>query len=255
MHDRQPDARPEPIPGLHARYRSEHELVVFKPAGVASQLSDDTKGASLLERVKAGGFPDAKLPHRLDRPTSGLLLIALHADAIARHNEHIRAHDWRKLYIARCSETFAPPEQLLGDHTLFLARRDMTARIVRSGGDEARTTVHAVATDPVNRRARQALVEIHTGRFHQIRATLAHLGAPLIGDTRYAGPGPERAFFLEHAALRFTPFDTDTPRWVFSRDPRDRRSPVAPEIDAAIRAITAGDRPPDPATPTGLTGG
>lgn len=225
------------IAGFEARFASPDEVVIFKPAGVASQLSDDRRGASALERVRAAGFPHAELPHRLDRPTSGLLLIAFSKEAVAHHNARIRAHEWRKCYIGKIPNNPGQDAEILGKHRLHLRREGMVTRVVRSGGDPAETTVHALAPDPVDRRARQALIEIHTGRFHQIRATLSHLGAPLLGDGRYGGAGPQRAFFLEHSALRFAPCAAERAVWVFSRDRRDRRSPIAPELTGRLRAL------------------
>ena len=192
-------------------FETAHELAVVKPSGMASELSRDTKGASLISHVRAAAPAscDPKLPHRLDRISRGIVLVALTNEAIAHHNQQIQSHAWDKIYIARC---LAPEngdlENLLGEHKLHLRPQGGRARVVRSGGKRALTEVLHVSPTPDADGEVHVLIRLLTGRFHQIRATMAHLDAPLVDDWIYGtspGRGKER-FYLEHAALRFTPY-------------------------------------------------
>ncbi len=220
-----------------------HEIAVVKPAGMATELSRDPKGASLLSRVKAaaptGSQP--KLPHRLDRVSRGIVIIALTKEAIAHHNQQIQERAWDKIYLARC---LAPddrePDALLGQHKLHLRNQGGRARVVRSGGRQALTEILAVAAAPVVDGEIHVLIRLQTGRFHQIRATLAHLGAPLVDDWIYGtspGRGKER-FYLEHIALRFMPFESAAPCIVhWANDPH--RELVDPRIQTRLDQLLA----------------
>jgi len=193
-----------------------HEMVVVKPSGMATELSRDPKGSSLLSRVKAaapaGSQP--KLPHRLDRVSRGIVVVALTKDAIVHHNQQIQKRAWDKIYLARC---LAPADcdldDLLGHHKLHLRAQSGRARVVHSGGQQALTEILAIAPTPDMDGEIHVLIRLLTGRFHQIRATMAHLGVPLVDDWLYGTlPGRDKErFYLEHAALRFTPTESTTP--------------------------------------------
>ncbi len=215
-----------------------HEMAVVKPVGMATELSRDPKGMSLLSRVKAAAPAgiQPKLPHRLDRVSRGIVIVAFTKKAIAHHNQQIQKRAWDKIYLARC---LAPidrePDALLGQHKLHLRPQGGRARVVRSGGQQALTKILDIAPVPDVDGEIHVLIRLLTGRFHQIRATLAHLGVPLIDDWIYGkspGRGKER-FYLEHIALRFTPYESTAPtiiHWV--NDPR--RELVNPRIGASL---------------------
>ncbi|MCK5245821.1 hypothetical protein KAR02_02915 [Candidatus Bipolaricaulota bacterium] len=215
-----------------------HEMAVVKPAGMATELSRDPKGTALLSRVKAvvpaEGQP--KLPHRLDRVTRGIVIVALTKEAIVHHNQQIQERAWDKIYLARC---LAPADRelddLLGQHKLHLLGQGGRARVVHSGGQQALTEILDVASVPDIDGEIHVLIRLLTGRFHQIRATLAHLSVPLVDDWIYGtspGRGKER-FYLEHIALRFTPYESASPCMVhWADDPH--RELVAPKIQTSL---------------------
>ena len=218
-----------------------HEIVVVKPSGMATELSRDPKGTSLLSRVKAAAPADAhpKLPHRLDRVSRGIVIIALTKEAIIHHNQQIQARAWDKIYLARC---LAPLEgdvgDLIGQHKLHLRPQAGRARIVRSGGQQALTEVLAVAPAPNVDGEIHVLIRLLTGRFHQIRATMAHLGSALVDDWLYGtSPGRDKErFYLEHTALRFIPFTSVDPCIVhWSEDPHRER--IAPILQASLEEL------------------
>ena len=204
-----------------------HEIAVVKPAGMATELSCDRKGTSLLSRVKAA-LPvecQPKLPHRLDRVSRGIVIVALTKDAIAYHNQQIQERAWDKIYLARClAPADREPDALLGQHKLHLRPQGGRARVVRSGGKQALTEILEVASVSDIDGEIHVLIRLLTGRFHQIRASLAHLSTPLVDDWIYGtspGRGKER-FYLEHIALRFKPFESAVPRIVHWPDDPDR---------------------------------
>jgi 23S rRNA-/tRNA-specific pseudouridylate synthase len=203
-------------------HRTDRDAVIVKPAGLSSEAPSRGGNApeTLLVQARALlGWPDAQLPHRLDRPTRGFVVVARDAAAVAAHNEAIREGRWTKRYIARISAGLSAEfsagssaaggagrgvgdaAALVGPHRAYLRREGKVARIVRSGGDPSSLSVDAVAPAPGRPGEWHALVTLGTGRYHQIRAMLANLGFPLVGDRDYGGaPG---TMYLEHAALRF----------------------------------------------------
>lgn len=220
---------------------TEHELAVVKPSGVATELSRDRAGTSLISRVGASLPPGTqpRLPHRLDRVSRGIVVVALTREAIAFHNAQIQMRGWEKMYLARC---LAPAgrhlDAFLGLHRLHLRAQGGRARIVRSGGKRAVTEIVALTPAPQVDGEIHVLVRLHTGRFHQIRATLAHLGIALVDDWLYGqspGRGRER-FYLEHAALRMTPYNSPRSIGVYWPDDPDRER-LAPTLQGALDRI------------------
>lgn len=218
--------------------RGAREAVVVKPAGLSSEAPGAGRpGAprTLIEQVRTLlGWPDAQLPHRLDRPTRGFVVVARDRAAVAEHNASIRAGAWTKRYLARVRP--APgldPAALVGEHRAYLRREGAVARVVRSGGDPSALAIEAVAPAPGRAGEFHAVVLLATGRYHQVRVMLAHLGAPLVGDRDYGGaPG---AMYLEHAWLVHPSID-DGGRVVDWRPGDPGREPVDPSLVAALSA-------------------
>ena len=178
--------------------------VVFKPAGLSSERAPSERGDSLAARARSElRWPQVWLPHRLDRPTRGLIVVAGSREEAARCGEDVRMQRWTKWYLARIpsrSRAGMPASDLLGSHRAFLKRVGRLAVSVRSGGDPSRLEVLAVAASSGSENTAHALIRLDTGRYHQIRVMLATLGFPLVGDTDYGGsPWPE-VMRREHAA-------------------------------------------------------
>jgi len=159
-------------------------LIMHKPAGMATSLRADTRCESLIEQVRLS-FPDAELPHRIDRVTAGLVVVAANKDDLRFHNDAIAAREWRKLYLARLLGSVADidDKKLLGTHKAYIkeGKGNMrAASIVRSGGKPSSLEVVHVARGP-EKGTLDAVIELHTGRYHQIRVMMANLGVPLAG--------------------------------------------------------------------------
>lgn len=203
-----------------------HDAIVIKPAGMSVELrvtagaaSGDPSGDPSLLAWARRRWPDStpRLPHRLDRIARGIVVVALTREAAAFHSAMIAQRRWSKYYLARIDARSVDPNQLLGPHRVYLRTRGRRAEVVRSGGDPASLAVLAAAPAPPTLAPRDRplhgteattswhlLIKLETGRFHQIRATLAHLGAPIAGDPIY-DPRAGRTSsipYLEHVVLR-----------------------------------------------------
>jgi 23S rRNA-/tRNA-specific pseudouridylate synthase len=206
-----------------------HEIVVCKPAGLASELPRDPGAESLVTRLRAEGFDQLRLVHRLDALTSGVMIVARTLDAAAHYSAEIAAHRWKKVYVAEVAAPIARAQKLIGDHKVYLSIEGRRAVVVRSGGKPSFLTIAHAA--PVDRARTHLLIRLHTGRFHQIRVMLANLGAPLIGDALY--DGPDGSFYLEHVLLSARLFgSTTSSAWVAPA--HDGRPPWAPSLAEAI---------------------
>lgn len=216
-----------------------HELIVLKPAGLPCEMPRDPGADSLTRRLGAAGFHDLRLVHRLDAAACGLVLVARSSEAAAHHSAEIAARRWRKRYVARVSAPPALAAGLVGRHKAYLKTIGSRATVVRAGGKPSFLEVLTTSPTPDSGHS-HVLVALHTGRFHQIRAMLADLGAPLCGDLRYGGP-PESAVYLEHVTLGARRFDGEWTVWSApSHRDRDRWSvAMTRAVEVAAAAATA----------------
>ena len=208
------------------------EIVALKPAGLASEHTRDPEADSFAHRLAAQGFPGLRLVHRLDAPACGLMLMARSAEAAAHYTREITARRWHKWYVAQVAAPLATAERLVGGHKAYLAIEGRAARVVRAGGKPSFLDVALAAPAPGSAHESQLLVQLHTGRFHQIRVMLADLGAPLSGDVTYGGP-PGPTMYLEHVILGARPCLSDEWR-VWVAPAHADRPPWAPELSRGI---------------------
>lgn len=209
----EPAAKPEPdveVPVVHADddvlvVDKPQELVVHPGAGNAS----GTMVAGLLARFPdlAGvGEPDRPgIVHRLDKGTSGLLVVARTPAAYESLVAQLSSRTVERRYLALVWGHPTPATGLV-DAPIGRSKKDPTRMAVSSSGREARTRyeVRQVFTEPIE----AALVEcrLETGRTHQIRVHLAAIGHPIVGDPRYRGKRasfPTPRTFLHAHTLAF----------------------------------------------------
>jgi 23S rRNA pseudouridine1911/1915/1917 synthase len=200
-------------------YEDEHLLVIDKPAGVvvhpAPGHETGTLAQALASRGAAGGS-DAWRPgivHRLDRDTSGLMVVAK-SDPVHRElQELIRRREMRREYLALVS---GRPDARSGtiDAPIGRDRRDRTAHSTST--DSPREAVTHFEIEQAFPRTTLLRVRLETGRTHQIRVHLAAIGHPVCGDAQYGGAscgtrlGLTRQF-LHAAKLAFTHPETGAP--------------------------------------------
>lgn len=184
------------IPFLHERwpvfFEDNHLLVVYKPAGLLSQ-GDETGEANLLDLSKAWiktrhqkpGRVFLGLVHRLDRPVAGAMVFARTSKSAARLSEQIRNRRMAKVYLAVVEGR--PPAEA-GRLVHCLERRERSVRIVPHATPRGRAARLAYRLLDAGGGRSLVEIELETGRKHQIRLQLAHIGCPIAGDVRYGAP-------------------------------------------------------------------
>ncbi|HWE10882.1 MAG TPA: RluA family pseudouridine synthase [Solirubrobacteraceae bacterium] len=224
-----------PAADFQVAYEDDHLLVVDKPAGLVVHPARGHRNGTLAQALsgRAAGGEDARRPgivHRLDRDTSGLLVVAKSDDAHRRLKELLAARRLRREYIALVD---GRPAARTGTIDAPIGR-DRHDRVLMSiDTDEPR---EARTHFEIERRLPQATllrVQLETGRTHQIRVHMAAIGHPVSGDPQYgtAGEYGLRRQFLHAARLAFG--------HPITGEPLDISSPLPDDLVAALEVAEA----------------
>ncbi|HLX79204.1 MAG TPA: RluA family pseudouridine synthase [Burkholderiales bacterium] len=200
---------------LDVVFEDDDLLVINKPAGLIVHPGAGNPDGTLLNGLLAyrpalRQVPRAGIVHRLDKDTSGLLVVAKNLTAQARLAAQLAARSVKRTYLALVHGE--PPARGSIDEPIGRDPRVRTRMAVNSSGREARTNYKVV-----ERFARAALLEcrLETGRTHQIRVHLQHIGHPIVGDSVYrrgAKTGEMRGIAFPRQALHAIALELKHPR-------------------------------------------
>lgn len=196
---------------MEVLYEDNHIIIVNKRAGEIVQ-GDKTGDVPLVETVKEyikeryakPGAVFLGVTHRVDRPVSGVVVFARTSKALARLNDMFRTQQVQKTYWAVVRELPPQPEATL---THWLVRNERMNKSFaydteRSGAKRASLTYRVIGK---SERYHLLEVHLHTGRHHQIRCQLAHIGSPIVGDLKYGAPrsNPDGSICLHARTIEF----------------------------------------------------
>jgi 23S rRNA pseudouridine1911/1915/1917 synthase len=220
---------------LRIAYEDEHLLVVDKPAGMVVHPSAGHTGGTLVQALLARGIAGgdvAERPgivHRLDRDTSGLLVVARSEEAHRRLQDLVRERLLDRRYLAlvrgrprsRSGRIEAPTGR--DRHDPFRQSLDT---------DTPREAVTHFELERLLPRHALLSVRLETGRTHQIRVHLAAIDLPVVGDPVYGVPDPELGRQFLHANRLSFPHP-------FSGEPVEAESPLPEELQAALARLAS----------------
>jgi len=228
-----PTLSPEAIP-LDIIYEDDDLLVIDKPAGLAVHPAPGHPGHTLVNAVLAY-LPDLAdddntlrpgIVHRLDKDTSGLILVAKNRVAQANLSAQFKSRSVNKSYLVLVRGKLTPENGII-EAAIGRDPKNRQRMAVVSRGREARTDYHVVKYV-----GGCTLLEIHpeTGRTHQIRVHLAAIGFPVMGDTTYGVKNPNLSRqFLHASKLGFKL--PSTGKYV------EFESPLPPDLSRALENI------------------
>lgn len=193
-------------------YEDNHLLAVNKLPGQICQ-GDKTGDPALTDLVKAfikerdhkPGQVYCGLIHRIDRPVSGVVLLAKTSKALSRMVDKVRTRDFEKHYWAIVKNAPPKPEGVLEN---WLVKREQLNKSYcvtngQPGAKLARLTYHEIALSAGGYHLLD--INLHTGRHHQIRCQLANIGCPIRGDLKYGAPrsNPDGSISLHARQITF----------------------------------------------------
>ena len=169
-------------------YEDKDILVCKKPAGLPTQtakLSAPDLVSELKNYLAKEGEPYLAVVHRLDQPVEGLVVFAKNKGAAKALSGQLKENEFNKVYYAVSFNQPVVQEGMLED---YMIKEGSLAKIVTADTPGAKKAVLHYKLIAIEKGRVLYEVRLETGRFHQIRAQMAHAGMPLLGDRKYADP-------------------------------------------------------------------
>jgi 23S rRNA pseudouridine1911/1915/1917 synthase len=237
-------ATPEALP-LSIVYEDDDLLVVNKPAGMAVHVGAGVKSGTLVNALlhhvrtlsSAGDASRPGIVHRLDKMTSGLVVVAKNDAAHRQLAEQFKSRLVRKTYVLLVHGRVSSAQ---GQISKPVGRDPVRRTRMKAGGLRPREAL--TRYEVIRRLPAFTLLEAHpeTGRTHQIRVHFAALGHPIVGDTTYGAPGRLRIGGREVATLSRTFLHAGSLEF---QHPRTRRAvsfsaPLPPELAEFLTSLS-----------------
>lgn len=168
----------------HIVHSTDDFYLINKPTGLPCHPTLDNYKENLIYQLHLAGYDDALLTHRLDVATSGLILFARNKDFQTKFNAMLACHKVKKIYHAKSEKTLAR-----GTYLHYMIRSKTAPKILRAqkGENDLECVLKILSSEKG-----QHTIELISGRSHQIRAQMAFLGAPILGDTLYGAKASQR---------------------------------------------------------------
>jgi 23S rRNA pseudouridine1911/1915/1917 synthase len=192
-HPNRPKARRIVRSGVEVLYEDDAAIIVNKPPGLLTLPTLNHETDTLSTRVERylhlrhGRAPTLGVIHRLDKDTSGALAFAKHARALRAFQDLFQIHAIERQYLAVVEGTLASAAGTI-DTPLVIGGDNARHRVAREAGEGVAAVTHYRVVERFGPVASLLAVWLETGRTHQIRLHMAHIGHPVVGDTRYRPP-------------------------------------------------------------------
>ena len=189
---------------LEIIYEDNDIILVHKPAGVATQTKrlgqQDMESLLKNYRAKKGETPYIGVVHRLDQPVEGIMVFAKNQKAAASLSKQVQQHLIGKYYYAVTANAPVENKGVLEDYLLTDKKTNVTRVIESKDAKKAKLEYEVIDAKEEKTLIR---IKLHTGRQHQIRVQMSHMGCPLVGDNKYGNTASKEGLALCSYRLQF----------------------------------------------------